>query len=150
MYFYFGVQWMYYIKNQLLIEPKAIAYNNIFHVYGKKSTCSHFRERGMTVRLPFAKLLVLSATVAYSCSSGHFISLTWLHALVRRGLRIRFNWDYISIKTSSPLEREKAASNFRGDKRGGAGKSWWKEERGETNNWYGQRALSERGGSRRG
>lgn len=31
---------------------------------------------------------------------------------MRRGLRIRFNWDYISIKTSSPLEREKAASNF--------------------------------------
>lgn len=56
----------------------------------------------------------------YSCSSGHFISLTWLHALVRRGLRIRFNWDYISIKTSFPLEREKAASNFgKGEERRG-------------------------------
>jgi len=80
----------------------------------------------MTARLPFAKLPVLSATVAYSCSSGHFISLTWLYALVRRGLRIRFNWDYISIKTSSPLEREKAASNFREVGK----KSWTKREKG--------------------
>lgn len=110
MYFYFSMQRVCYVKNQLLIEPKA--HNDIFHVCEKKYLLT-LHTRGMTVRLPFAKLLVLSATVAYSCSSGHFISLTWLHALVRRGLRIRFNWDYISIKTSSPLEREKAASNFR-------------------------------------
>jgi len=31
---------------------------------------------------------------------------------VRRGLRIRFNWDYISIKTASPLERENIATRI--------------------------------------
>lgn len=33
-------------------------------------------------------------------STGYSISLMRLYAFVRRGLRIRFNWDYISIKTS--------------------------------------------------
>lgn len=72
---------------------------------------------------------------------------------MRRGLRIRFNWDYISIKTSSPLEREKAASNFGkgsgevgGDEggkgeRGGVGEVREKEGENEVaSNWYGQRA----------
>lgn len=48
MYFYFGMQRKCY-KNQLLVESKAIAYNDIFHVYGKKRTCSHFHSRGMTI-----------------------------------------------------------------------------------------------------
>lgn len=118
----------------------------------KKIHIHTLQKKNRTVRLPFAKLLALSATATYSCSSGHFISLTWLHALVRRGLRIRFNWDYISIKISFPLEREKAASNFEmGEERGGERDRRRREEEGrgdekreETNNWYGQRALSER------
>lgn len=61
---------------------------------------------------------------------------------MRRGLRIRFNWDYISIKTSFPLEREKAASNFEmGEEREGERDRRRREEEGrgdekreETNN----------------
>jgi hypothetical protein len=64
------------------------------------------------LRLPFVKFTLPAIIATYSCSSGHFISLTWLHALVRRGLRIRFNWDYISIKTASPLERENIATRI--------------------------------------
>lgn len=132
MRFYLGVQrGRATLKIGCLQSPKQSRINAImiyFTFMEKKNTCSRSHARGMMVRLPFAKLLVLSATVAYSCSSGHFISLTWLHALVRRGLRIRFNWDYISIKTSSPLEREKAASNFRGGE-GGRGERKGEGER---------------------
>lgn len=66
-----------YVKYQLFMKPKQsrVMIYSMF-MEKKKNICSHFHARGMTVRLPLAKLLVLSATVAYSCSSGHFISLT--------------------------------------------------------------------------
>lgn len=45
----------------------------------------------------------------------HFANVI-IHALVRRELRIHFNWDYISIKTSSPLGGRRI--EFRGERGG--------------------------------
>lgn len=137
-----------------IIKPEAVARhkrdNDISHHIREQKEIK--KKKKYLLTLPFEgdgrpdyrspKLLALPATAAHSCSSGHFISLTWLHALVRRGLRIRFNWDYISIKTSSPLEREKTASNFGEDwgersERGGRGVKIGRR----GNNWYRRRAV---------
>lgn len=46
MYFYFGMHRMCYIKNQLLIKSEAIAYNDVFHVYGKKKYLLALSRKG--------------------------------------------------------------------------------------------------------
>lgn len=70
---------MCYVKNQLIIEPKT--HNNIFHVCEKKYLLTLY-TRGMTVRLPFAKLLVLS-------DDGCTLVLEWTFHFTNMITRIR-------------------------------------------------------------